>query len=578
MAANASAAMEHFDPQLALVLKDAELPLEGQMPFESMKHKLSSAFVPPTLTAFTSRLRMPMDDGQEIIAGRAGRGGDTTDDDNKSGNGGKKNGKAASNGDSNTQAVAINVIASVFNANECAIEDSDDEGDEKKNDKNPGESSSAIANSDEDWEDEDGASYNANGTAVIKTAVAIRRRQLQPQNKYQRYLRQKKLPTELEGPQVYDSKGHLIIIGLPVNPARNPDGSLVSNLSLQLRRQAEEMDAASSNNSLAGSAASSRRSSRGALPAPHGSPFTTGNPQFPDPLRCHPALVTPPLTPPYHGAQSPEQPPPAPPSTPYSPPPSRFTSNMSLQAALTPPMSPSTAMVSMATAVATILSSTSSSSSISTASDTGSTSGTAPSTSPDTASSTNTTNGVVMSVTQAIGSFRPFGNSTLQAVINATSNAGNNNNNGLGMRPTLVRSASSHLLGAELSKSLRNHIMEENNSRHRFNQYGPRHRLTGGSQAGPSTSRPPTIIEKDEDVYTTALSPPPIQRTRSAPSVTQTTYHIATLEESCKGKGKAVMHNGFRDQPPPRPEFDLTAKFAKNECYEFAHGYHAKGW
>jgi hypothetical protein len=131
---------------------------------------------------------------------------------------------------------------------------------------------------------------------------------------------------------------------------------------------------------------------------------------------------------------------------------------------------------------------------------------------------------------------------------------------------------------------MKEHIMQENNLRHKSHYYGPRHRLTGSSQAGPSTSRSLTVIENDEDVCATALSPPPMHRTRSAPSVAQTTYHIPTLEHvdaTGKGKGskgKAAVHNGFRDQPPPRPEVDLAAKLAKNECYNFANGYHAKGW
>ncbi|ERS98253.1 uncharacterized protein SPSK_06133 [Sporothrix schenckii 1099-18] len=586
----------YMNPELdALIFKEAALPLEGERPYRSVEDKLSSAFVPATLTAFTSRLRIPVGDKDGNFPSCVGHvdvycvdEGNVDADNNESG----KTASTGDNSDSDNQTTTIDdVIGPVVNSDEeSAVTDSDD--DEMK-DQKPDDSSCAIANSDEDWEDETGMSYNADGTAIIKTAVAVRRGQVQIPSKYQRYIRSKKLAAEMDASRLYDSKGRLIIVGIPVKHARNPDGSLVSNLSVQLRRHAQETaaaDADSRNNSLAGSASSSRRSSQAALAAPRGSPFGMGSEGgLPNPLRCHPGPVTPPLTPPFIGAQSPHEPPPVPPSTPHSLLATRYMSSTSRCNALTPPMSPSTAMVSMATAVATVLSSTSASSSINTVSGADSSSGsapisapgTAPSTSPETSSATTTHGGAIARIMGPAGSFQPFGNSSsLQAIINATGIMTIPGKHGITMRPALVRSASSHLLGAELSSSLHGHILEENNSRHRFNHYGPpRRRLTGSTQAGPSTGVPLTVIAKDEDVCVTALSPPPIHRTRSAPSVTQRTFHMHSLDDVYvgKGKGKAREHNGFRDQPS-LPEVDLAAELAKDECYNFAHGYHAKGW
>lgn len=608
--------------------------------------QLLNAFVAPTLSAFTSR--------RSVVI--------TSDD--KSDDTFLNIPLPPSMANSNSASESFDPQTLLVKDTGCVIEDSDDENyilnpskvpahmsmgqilpervvtelkavnqDDKQASSSDDSNDIAVAGSDEDWEDEAGTSYNPDGTVIVKNAFTRRRQQLQKDSKYQRYLRSKKL-------HKIDSEPRLATSGSPISPARNADGSFISNLSLQIRRHKEETAAraasapASISGSLVGGESSGIHSPGSSLAgsevrermplinAMSGLPQVPGGLEFAphqlplpnNPLRCHPvAHITPPLTPPFPGDQSPNHPPPVPPSTPVTPPASvLLMPNMPRRRtpSVTPPMSPSTVMVALANAVSTRLSnhtalqdtdsdlasvkSASSSLAMIHASEAESMPGspesvidskastmpgTAPGTAPSTAPSTETSSADTAKTTESVyarfalmmGSFKPFASNTLKEVLELTGIGASHpdpNPNGLFMRPALKRSASSYLLGSEANAELRGHIAYENDSRHRFNYYGPP-REAGSDEAGPSSAKNAgraiaAILEQQEDACKTALSPSHMQRTQSEPSMSQA------------DKGKQVK-NGFRDQPEEE-EVDLEEILYAGELYNVRYGYNTRGW
>ncbi|CAK7245787.1 MAG: hypothetical protein STHCBS139747_007379 [Sporothrix thermara] len=483
--------------------------------------------------------------------------------------------------------------------NECAIEDDEDDEDNREND-------DINLGDDEDlWEDEDGVSYDANGTVVIQTAVVVRQPQLQQM--------QQKGKTKRAEPD----EG-VLIVGGKVKHARHPDGSLVSNLSEQLRRAARLANSAAPTRSgsfisivsFDGSETTREARVHGTT-ATHEAPFATGHPQLPNPLRCHPALVTPPRTPPEAGPQSPNLPPPAPPSTPYvvpTPPRSRFNSTTSLQDLLTPPVSPSTAVATMATAVATILTSSSgTTSTIALMAVSNASSGTSSSRTSGASSLSSTLSSAASEATpklkpsetlprnpilhipqlkspfkictaidangdvQYLMPFNGYSGPRLEPTINLAdqvSDGSVSTSFGIGSsgqprprprpRRKLIRSASSDLLPGELTASLRQQILDENNSRYMFQHFGTRR-----------------FVDADPGA-TTSVAPPPLSRTESTPNVCR--QPLSTVTEDADDKGKAVARGPHGFPLPTFRQVYYVDDYKEPEDWSFSRDYHSKGW
>ncbi|CAK7218804.1 hypothetical protein SBRCBS47491_003629 [Sporothrix bragantina] len=552
----------------------------------------AGAFRRPTLTAFTSRRDLVDSEKPESA------------DDNESPENANYAISAKSAGDKNDDVAIADTTESFTTAtlkalmtgdNECAIEDDDDE--DKKVKINLGED-------DDLWEDLDGASYNANGTAAIKTAVAVRACQKQQEQQTQQ--KQQK-----DQKQQAEQDDGVLIIGGRVKYARNSDGSLVSNLSEQLR-QASKLAASAaptrsgSITSIVSTDVSEASRGRNEHAAGHESPFATGNARLPNPLRCHPCPMTPPRTLYDIGPQSPNPPPPVPPSTPHvvpAPPRSRFNSTSSIQALLTPPMSPTTAVATMATAVATILTSSSGTTSAialmavsnaSSGTSSGGTSGVSSLASstlsratpkvmpftgppeptilhiaqlkrPNRYCTTVNPNGSEVQVLLPFGGcsgprFVPTVDLSHQVAARSSSSTSSSSNGVLHPRRKLIRSASSDLLHSEMTDSLRKQILDENNSRYTFQYFGTRRFVN------------PDPVPDETPL--TALAPPPVQRTKSTPNVRR--VPLPTVPENCKGKEVARGPHGH-PIPTFRPVY-FVDDYKEPKDWGWERNYHAKGW
>ncbi|CAK7215528.1 hypothetical protein SEUCBS140593_002566 [Sporothrix eucalyptigena] len=379
--------------------------------------------------------------------------------------------------------------------NDCAIED------------DSGNDSDFLSDEDE-WEDDGSESCDAHETTIFEASIVIRNglRFQMPQKKSKGKAKQ--------GPND-------LVLGGTYRHARNPDGSLISNLARQMKleaeRLAEERRSHEFLHSHAGGIASiDVAHSTGYL----GPLFSTGNHQLPDPLRYHPGPATPPGTPPSLESQSPIPPPPAPPSTPSMPiirRQLRFGSSASIQELLTPPMSPTTAVTSMATAIATLLSS-SNPAATAIAILSGSSSRSSVAGSASTASSFSVPENGVIHIEQLKSSQKHVSYSSNHTVIDEYGEVRNpvpfngaygpragpvvklgqqllpascpnaapsSSTDGIidgipdtagcrRLRRPLMRSASSDLLPGEITDSLREQILNENNSRYIFTVYGTR--------------------------------------------------------------------------------------------------------
>ncbi|CAK7236471.1 hypothetical protein SCUCBS95973_009618 [Sporothrix curviconia] len=594
------------------------LPRPPQFP-DSDSNEVS-AFLRPKVSAFTARPGLAASE-----KGESSRDKEATEDGSNKSSSSSNNGSPPAsllidkiNDDSDgytnqlmtksmIKAVAMHAMAT--SDNECAIDD-DDKDDHDDGPNNPFKKGNAngeidLGSDDDLWEDEDGTSYNANGTAVIKTAIVVRRGLQKQQHQQKLKQKGKKVPAELTD--------GTIIIGGKVKHARHPDGTLVSNLSEQLRRAARlvgpvalsHSGSTTSIGSTIGSetnhaqAATHEIHEQHAAPAGHEPPFTTGNTELPNPLRCHPGPVTPPHTPPEAGAQSPGPPPPPPPSTPQVVPTarrSRVGSRGSLPALLTPPMSPTTVVATMATAVATILNSssgttstialmavsnassgtasgrTSTASSLSSAMSRATPKRTPPVVPPETnllhikQINTKPIKGRIIMDAHGDGQVTlPFNGCygpRLEPTIDLAaqrslrpSPASSTGNEPPRPRRKLIRSASSDLLHGEATDFLLKQILDENNSRYIFQHFGTRRFVD--ATPGPST-----------------LAPPPFHRTESTPNVCR--EPLPTVAEESKGKEVARGPHGF-----PLPVFRqvyFVDDYKEPEDWSWDRGYHSKGW
>ncbi|KAL1896352.1 hypothetical protein Sste5346_004737 [Sporothrix stenoceras] len=458
--------------------------------------------------------------------------------------------------------------------NECAIACTANNDVEKPQDAGQPIDTCAVGNSDAEDDDIDESERRA---AFILKAVAKRRAQLR-MDEY------KKSAAATAGSPTLDANGHLIINGGAVKPARNADGSLISELTMQLRRQDDEVAAAAKALGMivADDASSSRHSDQSVPPAPHNSPTTStehGAGEHPNPLRSNPSgPITPPHTPPFQGAESPQLPP-APPSTPASSNALQLIPRRRLGDVMTPPLSPPTTIPSIVSAVATIISTTSTASSpaMASSSHAGSFSDTASSSLVETFPPITTIDGTLIRGP----AFKIPQDAINAAGLSTTGEMSTYAKHSLAWLPHCERPARSFLLGAEVNKALYRHIMQENSLHTRVNYFGPaRNESNDALKTTPSITPSAaslacqalrTIKDTDDIDVVTALAPPPFHRKyRPAPRM-QKPFYVPKVNT------KPIDYNGFRVQPAV-PEIDLEAELYRNECYDFANGYNSKGW
>ncbi|CAK7565243.1 MAG: hypothetical protein SEPTF4163_003155 [Sporothrix epigloea] len=485
----------------------------------------------------------------------------------------KKSEDADNNAEQNSSAAAA-LQATIAAADDCAIEDDDDDNNN-------------LGNEEDQWEDEDGMSYNAHGSAVIKTAFAVRPNQLR--KKHQR-----------GSAKVLKQDSSTLFLGGNFKYARHPDGSLVSNLSQQLRQAARLADLAATTcpkNITSDSNINKEESSRTTLKnivADTVSPPATCAAQLPDPLRCYPITVTPPPTPPEMGPQSPNPPPPVPPSTPQVALTrrSRFGSTSSLRPLLTPPLTPTAATATMATAVATILTSSGgTTSTIALMAASSGSSGTA-STRATSMSSvlSNATpkqslvtvppknpilhiaqikrptykarngvnfggepNGFIAYNGYSGPRLEPFINLDAQVSLDSSSAISDSTEEPCPRRK-LIRSASSGLLNSEMTDSLQRQILNENKSRYVFQHFGTRR-----------------FVDLEPNA---SARPSPFQRSMSMQNVS----HGPLLAEPENGKGKAVSRGPNGHPHPVFRQVYFVDDYKEPEDWTWERGYHTKGW
>ncbi|CAK7272849.1 hypothetical protein SEPCBS119000_005339 [Sporothrix epigloea] len=459
----------------------------------------------------------------------------------------------------------------IANNDECAIEDDEDDN----------------QSDDEDlWEDEDALSYNANGSAVIKTAFAFRPNQLR---KKQQRSQTRHSERESDNP----------VIGGKFIPARHPDGTFISNLSQQFREAARlaELAALTCPESITTDSTKeqcSRTTTPGRTAANTVSLFTNGANHLPDPLRCCPVTVTPPPTPLANASQTPNLPPPAPPSTPQVVPSRRprFGSTASLRALLTPPMTPTAAIATMATAVATFSSSGGTTSTIALMAVSGASSGTASTRATSVSSSlSNATpkedlsmvppKSAILHIEQIQRSsyrarngmsidgepqgllpyngysgprLEPFVDLGAQVSLDYPS-ASTDNSEQPCFRRKLIRSASSDLMSGEMTDLMRRQIQNENKTRYIFQHFGTR-RFIDPAPGSVTARRCP---------FQRSLS---MQNVQNRP--------LLEVSESDKAKGITRGPNGH-----PHPLFRqvyFVDDYKEPEDWTWERDYHTKGW
>ncbi|CAK7272130.1 hypothetical protein SEPCBS57363_004975 [Sporothrix epigloea] len=456
---------------------------------------------------------------------------------------------------------------------DCAIEDDDDDVNNN------------LGDEEDLWEDDDGMSYNAHGSAVIKTAFAVRPNQLR--KKHQR-----------GSAKVLKQDSSTLFLGGTVKYARHPDGSLISNLSQQLRQAAQLADLAAPTCSELITPKNKEESSRTTTPeniaADTVSPPATCAAQLPDPLRCYPITVTPPPTPPEIGPQSPNPPPPVPPSTPQVALTrrSRFGSTSSLRPLLTPPLTPTAATATMATAVATILSSSGSTTSTialmaasSGSSGTASTRATSVSSvlsnaTPKQSLVTVPPKNPILHIAQikrptykarngvnfgggpnGFVAYNGYSGPRLEPFINLDAQVSLDSSSALSdsaeepcLRRKLIRSASSGLIASEMTDSLQRQILNENKSRYIFQHFGTRR-----------------FVDLEPN---SAARPSPFQRSMSMQNVS----HEPLLTEAEIGKGKAAARGPNGHPHPVFRQVYFVDDYKEPEDWTWERGYHTKGW